>query len=126
MHEISLVQALMRQVCNIAKKNGADQVKKVVVKIGPLSGIVIDSFIFAFNAIKTEMEITQKAQLEIESGQLKYICRECGKEFEIEDTEKWPQSGLFAHSNTICPGCKGAKVVPIEGDDLLLLRLEME
>ncbi len=65
MHELSLAQGLLSQLQALAKEHGAEKIVLVRVSIGAQSGIVIDSFVFGFNAIKTTLALSRDAVLEI-------------------------------------------------------------
>jgi Zn finger protein HypA/HybF involved in hydrogenase expression len=66
MHELSLAQGLLEQLVQLARRHEAADVLTVRVSIGVCSGIVVDSFVFGFNAIKTEVDCLARAVLEIE------------------------------------------------------------
>ncbi len=65
MHELSLAQGLISQLTDLAEAHKATRIMTVRVDIGSTAGIVIDSFIFGFDAVKSETEYTNNAQLEI-------------------------------------------------------------
>ncbi len=65
-HELSLVQGLVSQLHSLAAEHGAARVISVRVSIGTGSGIVIDSFVFGFDAVKTESELTGNTVLKID------------------------------------------------------------
>ena len=66
MHELSLAQALLDQLQELAVTHGAEKILQVRVNIGRASGIVIDSFVFGFDAVKMDLPLTRKAILTIE------------------------------------------------------------
>jgi len=66
MHELSLAQALLAQLQELALDHGVEKILQVRVNIGRASGIVIDSFVFGFNAIKMDVSLTKEAVLNIE------------------------------------------------------------
>ncbi len=49
MHEISLVQNLLQQLDALVLENKKNRVTKVLMEIGLLSGVVVDSFQFGFD-----------------------------------------------------------------------------
>ena len=118
MHELSLAQGLLGQVVNIAEEKRASKVNKVKVSIGAFSGVVVDSFIFGFEALKREHPLTKEAELEIESPAPVLYCAECNKE--ISAPASWPRQAAK------CPQCQNARLFPCGGDELLLLQIEME
>lgn len=66
MHELSLAQGLLGQLTELVETHKASSVLTVRVNIGSMAGIVVDSFVFGFDAIKVEYDSTKFAELEIE------------------------------------------------------------
>lgn len=115
MHEISLVQGLLRQLAQLAEKHGAVSVKKVVVEVGPMSGIVVDSFQFGFEALAGDQQLTRDAVLEIRIPSQEYKCLHCRSSCVIA-----------ASDERRCPQCGENMLFPEGGDELILLQVEME
>jgi len=65
MHEISLVQNLVKQIHELAEQNKCKRIIEVFVEIGPMAGVVIDSFRFAYETMAAEDELIQKSKLTI-------------------------------------------------------------
>ncbi|BCO09429.1 hypothetical protein GF1_18050 [Desulfolithobacter dissulfuricans] len=65
MHEFSLAQGLMSQLGELAAAHGAKRIHTVRVSIGSSAGIVVDSFVFGFDALKADWEPARDAILEI-------------------------------------------------------------
>jgi len=63
MHELSLAQGLLDQLAALARQHRASRIVRVEVAIGRQAGIVVDSFVFGFNAIRTTLEATREATL---------------------------------------------------------------
>jgi hydrogenase nickel incorporation protein HypA/HybF len=115
MHEISLVQAMMQQLNDLAAENMATKVLKITMEIGPLSGVVIDSFRFGFDVLSANDTLIQGAELEIVTLPVTYRCTQCGH---IEETaESKPDS---------CSQCQEVFLVAEGGNDLILRQVEME
>ncbi len=128
MHEVSLVQGLLEQVRQIAKENHADSVACIRVLIGPFSGVVLDSFSFAFDVLKKDDVLFSQALLEIQAPEPSFKCRYCQGEFgysELEE-EHGEISSLFPLPSTKCPGCGRHGLAPEGGDEILLMQVEME
>jgi len=115
MHETSIAIGLLDSLSNMAEREGAKRVLKVNVRIGKLSGIVIDSFVFAFNALKEQYPKLREAELLIEEVPIRYRCKKCGREFEVE-TVFFPE----------CPDCGSAEVELISGEELEVINAEIE
>jgi len=115
MHEISLVQGLLRQLHDIAKQHQTSRVLKVTMVVGPLSGVVIDSFKFGFDILTKRDDLVTDAELEIVIPEVSYRCSNCG-DIPKTDGER-PQQ---------CDKCDDTLLIAEEGDDLILRQVEME
>ncbi len=115
MHEISLVQGLFQQLKDLAKENNATKITSVTMEIGPLSGVVVDSFRFGFDIISAEDDLARGAKLIVKIPKVTYTCTECGHIEESADQK--PDE---------CKKCKELFLIPSGGDDLLLRQIEME
>ncbi|PID74455.1 MAG: hydrogenase accessory protein HypA [Desulfobacterales bacterium] len=115
MHEISLVQNLFQQLKDLARENNASKIHTVTVEIGPLSGVVVDSFQFGFDTLAAGEEILKEAKLVVQVPEVDYQCSDCGK---ISSS-----SGARPER---CPQCGDSLLIPRGGEDLLLLQVEMQ
>ena len=115
MHEYSIVQSLLDIIEEHAKKHNAMKVTKVVVKIGVLSGVEPDLLAIAFDTFK-EASICKDARLDIKVQPIVLECRACGQRSELE------KRAIFFE----CPWCKSADVDVVDGEEMLLMSLEME
>lgn len=112
MHEMAICQGLLSQVEQIAAERGAGRVESIVLSIGPLSGVEPELLSRAFEAARMGT-VAQTAELEIERGAVLVECRVCGA------------SGEATPNRLLCPSCGDWKVSLKQGDELLLLRLEL-
>jgi hydrogenase nickel incorporation protein HypA/HybF len=112
MHEMSICQGLMDQVEQIARDKGASCVDSIVLSIGPLSGVEPDLLNRAYEAIRLRT-IAENADLRIETGPIVVECRKCGA------------SGEAEVNSLLCPSCGDWQVDLVQGDELLLMRLEL-
>jgi len=112
MHEMSICQALMDQVERIALEQGASQVDSIVLSVGPLSGVepVLLNRAFEIACLHT---IAENSTLEIETGPVVVECRSCGA------------SGEAEVNRLMCASCGDWQVNVVQGDELLLMRLEV-
>ena len=130
MHELSLVQGLFSQVKELAFQHQARKVTRVAVKIGPFSGVVMDSFTFAFEVLKEDEELLRHADLEIIRPGPRLCCSFCGREVDAESEEvsfehNMLTGQLFSKEKT-CPHCGKGSLYPSGGDEILLMQIEME
>jgi len=61
MHEISLVQAMLQQLSDLAYQNNASKVLKITMEIGVNSGVVVDSFRFGFDIMSGNDDLVRGA-----------------------------------------------------------------
>jgi hydrogenase nickel incorporation protein HypA/HybF len=112
MHEMSICQGLISQVEKIAQEKGASRVESIVLSIGPLAGVEPELLSRAFEVARADT-VAKDAELEIETGPIVVECRSCGS------------SGEAQVNRLLCPSCGDWKVNLKQGDELLLLRLEV-
>jgi hydrogenase nickel incorporation protein HypA/HybF len=112
MHEMSICQGLMDQVERIAAEQNASRVDSIVLSIGPLSGVEPVLLNRAYEVARLHT-VAENAELEIETGPIVVECRDCGAKGEAEV------------NRLLCPSCGNWQVNLVQGDELLLLRLEV-
>lgn len=115
MHEISLVQNLLHQLREIARENKAGRILRVTMVIGPLSGVVVDSFTFGFDILAKDNDLFKDARLEIIVPPVTFRCSNCGREEQTAGER--PEQ---------CAACADQIMIPHGGDDLILQQVEME
>ncbi len=112
MHELSICQALVAQVEDIARERAA-RVTEVHVGIGPLSGIegrlLADAYPLACPGTAAE-----GSELRIETAPVRVRCRTCGAESDATP------------NRLICAACGEWRTDLISGDEMLLLRVVLE
>ncbi len=114
MHEISLVQALLAQLADLAAEHDKKRVITVTLDIGPLSGVVIDSFQFGFDILSAENSLTKGARLIITNPPASYQCIRCS----------YKQEAAVRPDH--CPECNETLLIPEGGDAIILNQVEME
>ncbi len=115
MHEVSIALGMIDEVTRIARENNAQKILAVNLKIGKMSGIVIDSLKFAFDAIKLENPLLSDTNISIEEVPLIYECNSCNKSF-ILDSPHFPS----------CPECRSYKLKLISGEEMNIKNVEIE
>jgi len=113
MHELAVCQSIISQVTQIAHDNNALAITKVIVQIGPLSGIEAPLLAHAF-PIASAGSIAQNAQLEMQILPIKIRCNLCGNENEA------PVNKL------LCSACGSWQTRLLSGDEMLLKSVELE
>ena len=113
MHEYSIVQSLLDQCEENAKANDATKVKKVVVKIGVMSGVEPDLLKTAFDTFK-EGTMCQDCEYIQNIQPIIIYCKHCNESSTLQKTQ-------YA-----CPKCESVELDVIDGEDLILMQLELE
>ncbi len=113
MHELSVVQSLLETIESYAAEQKATTVTKIIVRNGPLSGVVPHLLRTTFDTFK-EKTIAEDAELVIGENPLQIHCHDCKQE---------AQTMVLRFA---CPLCGSRNVDARGGDDLILERLEMD
>lgn len=113
MHELSIVADLVKLCEDNLKKNNATKVLKLELKIGRLSGVEAHYLKSCFDVFKAGT-VCENAELIIHIQNIVIHCKECGFDTELDE------------NNFICPKCGSNKLDVIDGEDMYLIRLEME
>jgi len=112
MHELSVCLSLLDQVQAIARDHGAEGVDRILLRIGPLSGIEAPLLANAY-PLAAAGTIAEGAALEIEPSPVRVHCVDCGVESEA------------APNRLLCGSCGSRHTKLISGDEMLLARLEL-
>ena len=92
MHEISLAMNVLEIVKETAQKNHLKNISMITMEKGELSGVLEESFIYAFGVISKDT-IAAHAKIDILHSQATAVCKRCDKEF------------MITHVHKICPIC---------------------
>jgi len=111
MHELGLMDAVIRTVGRIMKEENLTHVRKIVLEIGELSGTVPHFITDCYEAVVADTQY-QDTELVIEIVPGIARCNDCHIEFRIDIEE------------LCCPICYGKNLTPIEGKDLTIKQIE--
>ena len=113
MHEFSIVNALLDMCEQNAKDHDMAKITKVEIKIGKLSGVEPHLLQSAFDTFK-EGSMCDGAELLMHLQDVILYCHTCQKESTIE-------KNVFE-----CPHCGSTECRVVDGEEMYLMRLEME
>jgi len=113
MHELAICQALMSQVETIAHDNHAVRVTSITVGMGPLSGVEEQLLKNAY-PVASAGTIADGADLLVHLTPLRVRCTKCEKESDAKP------------NRLVCGHCGEWRTELISGDELLLLRVELD
>lgn len=104
---------MLRQVMDIADREQARAVTRILVRIGPLSGVEPQLLAQAF-PIASAGTLAADAALELESLPVRVRCEQCGAESEASP------------NRLLCGACGDYHTRLLSGDELLLVSVELE
>ena len=113
MHELAICQALMNQVESIAAERNARSVVSIVVGMGPLSGVEAQLLKHAY-PVASAGTVAEGAELVVENLPVRIKCKQCGSE-----SDALP-------NKLVCKACGDWRTTLISGDELMLMRIELE
>ena len=112
MHELSVCQDLLMQVATLAAQHQAQGVSLIVVRMGPLCGVVPELLEQAFTIAKVAT-VAEQAELVVEILPVRVHCQHCGTESEV------------IPNRLICENCGNWQTQLLSGDEMLLARVEL-
>jgi hydrogenase nickel incorporation protein HypA/HybF len=111
MHEYSIVQELVARVEDLSRLHRAQSVRRLVLRIGELSGVEAGLLSTAYDTFR-ERTCCENADLAIEPVAARWACPACG-------------AAIPRGSALRCGSC-GRSARLLEGDEIILARVEME
>ncbi len=97
MHELSIMEQTLAIALENAKRQNAQQIHQLTMKIGAMSGIVPEALEFAFDVVTTKT-IAENAKLKIETVPVTCYCLNCDRSFQPADLfYTCPQCGNLSH-----------------------------
>jgi hydrogenase nickel incorporation protein HypA/HybF len=112
MHELSISIALMQQLQRIAQERGAGRVERIVVQVGPLSGVEAHLLERAWPLAATGT-LAEEAELVIEQAPVKVRCTLCDAVSEV------------VPNRLLCAACGDFRTRLVSGDEMLLASVEL-
>ena len=113
MHELSVCLSLMQQVEEIAHEHDATRVHRITLSIGPLSGVEPDLLQHAY-PLATAGTVAEDAELVIEIPDVVVRCSQCDSETTV------------TANKLLCGSCGDFQTRVISGDELTLMRVELD
>ena len=112
MHEFSVCIALMEQVESIAREHQARRVDRILLQLGPLSGVEAQLLEHAW-PLAAAGTIAADAELVIEAAAVRVKCTQCGCVSKVQP------------NRLLCADCGDYRTQLVSGDELLLVNLEL-
>ena len=109
MHEISLTSNLLESA--FAAANG-EPIRAIKIRVGPLSGVVVDALRFAFEALIPGTP-AEGSRLDVEETAPSFRCPHCRADY---------QTPVGSYQ---CPSCGSADGVLLGGNEIELVSIEV-
>lgn len=113
MHEMSVCLSLLQQVEKIAAEHQASGVTRILLKIGPLSGVEPDLLRRAY-PVAVAGTVAENAELVIDTAEVVVRCTQCGGKSTV------PPNRL------LCGDCGDFRTQIVSGDEMTLQSIELE
>lgn len=110
MHEFGIMETLLRDAAAAA---GGERIRGLTVRVGPLSGVVVEALRFAFESLAPGSAV-EGARLAVVETRPQLRCPECGTLYETEVGEYR------------CPKCGSAAGELVAGNEMELESIEVE
>lgn len=107
MHEMSIAINVINIACKEAQKDGAESISVIEMEVGSLSGVMIDSLTFCYEAACKDT-MAEDSALKIIPIPATAKCLKCKHEFEIESFM------------ALCPECESYEIDILRGRELRL------
>ncbi len=107
MHEMGLMDAVLRMVTRVCEEEDVDRVDAIVLEVGELSGVLPHFLRECYEAIIEDTPY-EHTRLEIETVPGTLYCHDCGHEFRPD------------LSDLRCPQCLSRNLTPRTGRDFTL------
>ena len=107
MHELGICDALLKMVRNIAAEESLEEITRITVEVGSLSGVVPAYMSDCWEAVTDGTELAE-VEFVVEELEGTARCLDCGEEFPADV------------NRLRCPKCRGEKLTPLTGRDLTL------
>ena len=107
MHESSICRSLLQQVETLAHEQNAATIKRITVRLGPLSGIAPWQLEEAYYHMRNGTT-AEHAELSIEHAPIRVKCKQCNAESEV------------TLDDLNCTHCGDSKTTLLSGEELML------
>jgi hydrogenase nickel incorporation protein HypA/HybF len=113
MHELSVCLGLIGKVESIAMQHNARAVDRIIVRIGPLSGVEIPLLRQAYT-LACAGTIAENAELVTETQAVRVTCETCGV---VSDAQI---------NRLVCGACGDYRTRLVSGDEMILESVELD
>lgn len=115
MHEAGIARSVLETCLVAARREQAQRIVRIEVRMGALAGVVPEALSFAFDALKAGTA-ADAAELAITRVPYEARCSACSLEFEVH--EAWAVA--------LCPACEEPSAVAGDADELVIAGMDVE
>ncbi len=116
MHEGAIAESIVDILKETKEAENIDNIVKVRLKIGIMSGVMVDALLFALTALKEEERIIKDTEFDVVETNVKAHCVLCNKDFYFKKGDD---------ISLLCNKC-GMPLDIIEGKEMEIIDIEAE
>jgi hydrogenase nickel incorporation protein HypA/HybF len=134
MHEWALAEAVIEAAIEESRKGGLAAVTEILVKVGELQQMELETFQFALDELAKEYSedtVLKHARIILEPEPAIFRCRVCGHEWAFKAANLRADEGEavhfapeVAHAYMRCPQCKSPDFEVIQGRGVTIQRIK--
>ncbi|MBQ7161801.1 MAG: hydrogenase maturation nickel metallochaperone HypA [Clostridia bacterium] len=114
MHELGIVQHVIRTLGDVAEENGVKRIGSVTLEVGEVSGVVIEQLVDCWNYFRERDPLVAGAELLVETIPAVTFCTACKGEYE---TVRYGKT---------CPLCGSPETYLLRGNEFSIKQIEAE
>lgn len=114
MHELGIVQHVIRTLGDVAKENRVSRIGSVTLEIGEVSGVVIEQLTDCWAYFREKDTLVKGAELIVETVEAVSYCTACGTEYRT------------VASGKTCPACGSGETYLLRGNEFSIKQIEAE
>ncbi len=116
MHEGAIAQSILDILKQVAEDNGMARITRVRLKIGKLSGVMIDALMFALDALRHEEGLISGALFEVTETQIRARCALCNTEYTFDDATDMVLLCRQCHMPLEVTAGREMEIIGVEGE----------
>lgn len=113
MHELSITQSILNISLQAAAQQNASHIREIRLRMGPFSGVVPEC-VQMYLDVLAKGTPAEGAKIKVTTVPLEVLCRDCGRESEIERT------------HIACPHCGSMRLKRLSGKEFMVESLEVD
>ncbi len=114
MHELGIVEHVIRTLHDVAEENSVRRIGSVTLEVGEVSGVVMDLLTDCWNWFREKDDLVKGAELLTETIEAVTICTACEKTYRTVDYGK------------TCPHCGSKETYLLRGNEFSIKQIEAE